>query len=907
MIKEAYSTAIADLTSSLQLDPHRGLTAAEVLRQRAACGANVLPKVPTRSVFAIVLGQFLSPLIYLLLTAAVASAFLGDVKDAAVIAVVVIFNAIIGAIQEGRAERSLAALRQLSALKARVLRDGEACEIEASDVVVGDVVLLAEGDAVPSDARLIDTAGLMVTEAGLTGESLPIAKNTEVLAASTALADRSNMVYAGTLVTAGRGSAIVVATGSQNEIGRIASLTERGKAPATQLELKVQAFGHQVVFAACGLFALIVAIGWWRGFSMSEIVLVGISQVVSLVPEGLPVAITIALAVGVQRMARRGTIVRRLPAVESLGSTTVIATDKTGTLTRNEMTVVEIYLPGSGRTLTVDGSGYAPVGGFLHGPVAMSPQVDLELTELLRCIALCNDASLVPPETASGVWRGLGDPTEVALLTVAAKGGIDAAALRASCPRLGELPFSSEHKLMAVSVEHDGQVSTLLKGAPEAILALGAGGDDLSRVSIMEMAASMADRALRVLACAVLPGYRLESGSALTDLVGKPRLLGLVAQYDPPRTEVKAAIGECHAAGIRLVMLTGDHKKTGMAIARQLGILRDQDLALSGDELDRLDKTIWVETVARAAVFARLRPEQKLQIVEALRARGEVVAMTGDGVNDAPALASADVGIAMGISGTEVAKDAAKVVITDDNFATIVAAVAEGRLVYQNIKKLLIFLLVTSIDEVIILVGAMLGGFSPPLAAVQILWLNLVSEGVLTVNLVMESAEGDEMRRPPRSPKVPLLDRHLLWRMPLMISISSALCLGWFFYRRALGTDPVLVQTETFTLLVVCQWFNVLNCRSAERSVFSRDIFSNHWLIGGLIAANILHILVIYWRPLGDFFHTVPLPWPSALLLGGLASVVLWTEELRKVVARRMAVLTDQRRCVDSGPRSLRS
>jgi Ca2+-transporting ATPase len=826
-------------------------------------------------------------LIYILFVAAVLAVALGHHGDAVVIMAVVLVNALIGSFQEGRAERSMAALRRLSALRVRVHRDGGELVVEARDLVPGDTVLLAAGDAVAADARLIEEAQLQVAEAALTGESVPVSKSVLPMPAATGLADRRCMVYSGTHVTAGRARAVVVATGIHTEVGRIAGLTEGAEEPKTPLEMRLEQFGRALVAAALCLFVLVVVLGLWRELPLAEVLMVAISQMVSMVPEGLPVAMTIALAVGMQRMADRGAIIRRLSAVETLGSTTVICSDKTGTLTRNEMTVVALWLPG-GREIAVSGIGYMPEGGVAEGGTPAN-EADPALHALCSAAALCNDAQLLPPGPDRAGWAVLGDPTEGALLVLARKAGLTLEALRRDAPREAELPFDSDTKLMATRHHMaDAPRRVWVKGAPEAVLRLCAAEGGAALLAARDAAEGMATQALRVLAFATVDDDALDATAGFDALAGRARLLGLVGQIDPPREEVKLSVAECRVAGIRPIMVTGDHKLTGLAIARELGIARDGDRAVDGPELERMGEADLRDALPGIAVFARVQPAQKLRIVEALQSRGEVVAMTGDGVNDSPALARADVGVAMGITGTEVAKSAAKIVITDDNFATIVGAVQQGRVVYANLKKVILYLFATSLAEVLVLLLALVGGFPLPLAAVQILWINIVTEGTVTVNLVMDPADGDEMQRAPVRRDDRLLGAELLKRVALMTPLIAAVTFGWFAWRLEHGAALEIVRTETFTVLAMCQWFNVLNCQSASASALGLRIVRNRWLLGGLTLSVLLQALVLYAPPMNALFHTVPLPPDSLLPLLGLASAVLWAEEARKLWARTL-------------------
>ncbi len=868
----------------LQSDLRKGLSREEAARRLAAYGENALPEAEKRSLVRLFFSQFQSPLIYILFIAAALAMLLGKHGDALVILAVVFVNAIIGAVQEGRAERSMAALQRLAALRVRVIRDGVEQTIESRQLVPGDLLALAAGDAVGADARLIESFSVESGEASLTGESLPVAKTTGVLPDSTLLADRANMVFSGTHLTAGRGRALVVATGLATEVGKIASLTTSAEEPDTPLQIRIAQFGRYLVAAALAMFVIVLGLGLMRGLPFTDIFMVAVSQMVSMVPEGLPVAMTIALAVGMQRMAARGTIVRRLAAVETLGSTSVICSDKTGTLTRNEMTVTTVWLP-DGRTLSVTGSGYAPEGELLeNGGLAVDGG---GIRDLLEAAALCNDARLVPPDREDSRWRPLGDPTEAALLTLAMKGGFDPDTLNRHWPRWGEIPFDSASKMMATGhVDENGSHRVFLKGAPEALLGL-CSLDGAQRRRVLKQAESMAGQALRVLAIGMVPDTELDPDAGFRQFHGKLTLLGLVGQMDPPREEVKAAVAECQAAGIRPVMVTGDHKTTGLAIARLLGIAKENDRAVDGWELEQMPEQELRRDLDHIAVFARVYPAQKLRIVEAFQSRRQVVAMTGDGVNDAPALARADVGVAMGITGTEVAKSAARIVISDDNFSTIVKAVEEGRLVYRNLKKVILYLFATSMAEIAVLMLALLLGYPLPLAAVQILWINIITEGTVTVNLIMEPPEGDEMRRRPVPMGEPLLNKALLKRIVLMTPAMALSTFGFFVWRLSSGVPFELVQTETFTVLAVCQWFNVLNCESETRSSLSLGLIRNKWLLGGVSLGILLQVAVVYLPSLNTLFHTTPIPAGDYPVIIAAASLVLWIEEIRKFLVRR--------------------
>ena len=888
-----HSLPVEEALASIVSHPLQGLTTPEAHQREQRFGRNSLPEGKQISLLRIFLSQFRSPLIYLLLMAGVIAQSLGHTTDAIVISVVVLLNAVIGTLQENRAERSLEGLRQLTPRQARVIRDGRQQILPASALVPGDILLLEAGDAVPADSRLCESANLQVTEAALTGESVPIAKSTRPVARELPVAERTNMVYAGTHVTAGRAHAVVVATGLATEIGDIAKLTQAASDGQTPLERRIAELGRMIMVLAAICFGLVIAIGSWRGMAFGDIVMIAISQVVGMIPEGLPVAMTVALACGVTRMARRHAVVRRLSAVETLGSTTVICSDKTGTLTRNEMTVTTIGLVDGAqvRTLIVSGVGYAPHGAIETDRVNESVADNIHLKRLLAAATLCNDANLAPPQADTRDWRPLGDPTEAALLTLALKAGLDIERLRAEQPRQNEIPFDAVTRAMLTQHQTETGSRLLIKGAPEVIFQLWQEPIESElRHAALQVAQSMAEQYLRVLAFAMIDPGHLMPHATINEFTGKAQLLGLIGQMDPPRLEARDSVAKCRAAGIRPIMITGDHKLTATAIARQLGIFTANETVMDGSELERLSDRELAANLDSIAAFARIRPAQKLRIVAALQQRGEIVAMTGDGVNDAPALSQADVGIAMGRTGTEIAKEAAKIVITDDNFATIVTAIEEGRVVYRNIKKALLLLLSTSAAEVVTLLLALLLGYPAPFSAIQILWNNLVTEGLITINLVMEPAEGDEMRRPAISPREPLLTRIMLIRLTSMLTSIVIVTLGWYLYRTASGIPHQQVQTETFTLLAICEWYNVLNCRSESATALRWDVLRNPWLLAGLLAGNLLQVAVVYWSPLGSIFRTTPLGLSEVVTLGLTGSLVLWIEECRKFLARRWSL-----------------
>lgn len=890
--KSWHALTADEVLKSLISSSQKGLSWDEVKSRQKQCGLNELPKTKTPSFLRIFLRQFKSPLIYLLLIAVCIAFAIGHKVDAQVILVVLLINALIGSLQERRAKISMEALKNLTHTVVKVLRNQKEELIDAKELVPGDILFLNEGDAVGADARLISVSSLQVSEASLTGESMPVWKKVPQLPIDTSLADRTNMVYAGTHIAKGKGKAVVIATGIQTEIGQIATLTQATSKLVTPLEGKIAHFSKYILVAAFFVFTSVILIGLAQKLSFPEIFMIALSQVVSMVPEGLPVAMTVALSVGMQRMARRNALVRKLDAVETLGSTNIICTDKTGTLTRNEMTVTEIMLS-QGRKIKVTGAGYSPVGEFIEHENKIDPKIDENLAEFFAAAVLCNDAKY-DLNTDRSSWKIIGDPTEVSLLTLVQKGGTDPEEIRGLFKRLAEIPFDSETKMMAVLVERDGIKKIYIKGAPEAILKLCStikGAENNISIDpkiinhLKQEEVDMAARALRLLAFAVIENPKMDLTGGWESLKGHACFLGITGQFDPPRPEVKAAVHACRSAGIRPIIVTGDHKITGLAVAKMLNIAEEGEVAIDGQELSLISDEDLQAKLHQISVFARVHPAQKLRIVKAWQQNNAVVAMTGDGVNDAPALAKADVGVAMGITGTEVAKEAARIVITDDNFATIVYAIEEGRIVFRNLKKLLLYLVSTGLTELVVLYIALIFGFPLPLAAVQILWINLITDGVLSLPMILEPSEGDEMKYPPISRDEPLINKQILTRMAFMVPAMAASTLFYFIYRLSSNIPFAQVQTGTFTVLAVCQWFNALNCRSERRSAF-KGLLTDHRLLFALFVGNILHMGVVFLPPLNRIFHTVPMPISEVFLIGSVASLVLWVEELRKLWVR---------------------
>jgi P-type Ca2+ transporter type 2C len=745
---------------------------------------------------------------------------LGHGIESIVIAIIVLFAVVLGFVQEYRAERAIDALRHMAAPTATVVRDGVEVEIPGRDLVPGDVILLHTGDRIPADGRLLESVNLQVDEAALTGESAPLAKEIHVLEdPALPVGDRSNMVHAGTAATYGRGRALVVATGMQTEFGGIARLLQTVETARTPLQRNLDRVGGVLARIALVVVVLIVAAGLLRGQPPMEMLIFGIALAVAVVPEALPAVVTISLAIGVQRMVRRNALIRRLPAVETLGSTSVICSDKTGTLTRDEMTVRRLSC--AGRTYSVSGAGFVPEGTVEADDGA--PSDDGVLRAMLGAAVLASDAQLT--RTAEGAWEVRGDPTEGALLVAASKVGLDKAVVDAGAPRVAEIPFTSESKRMTTVHESDGRSTACAKGAPEVITAacdffLAADGvrplGEARRREILEEAHRMATDALRVLAVATKPD------TTIADAECGMTFLGLAGMIDPPRPEAADAIAVCGDAGIRPVMITGDHPVTARAVAAELGLLRDGGRVLTGPELDAMNDDELRRAVEEIAVYARVSPTHKLRVVSAWQAQGYITAMTGDGVNDAPALKKADIGIAMGVTGTDVAREAAAMTLTDDNFASIVAAVEEGRGVFGNIKKYLMYLLSSNIGEIGLMAGATLLGLPLPLTAVQILYVNLATDGLPALALAVDPPEADLMRRRPRDARGGIFTRPVLALMALGGLWSTMVNLGVFTWALSTGRSLEEAMTMTFVSLVLIQFFKAYNFRSDRHSVLNR-------------------------------------------------------------------------------------
>ena len=871
----------------LAVDPTRGLTEAEAAERLSRHGPNRPRLRPGRGPLLRFLDQLVQPLVAVLVAAGLVTAFLGEWVDAGVILGVVLVNAVVGFVQEGRAAAALAALARAVASEATVLREGERRRLDAARLVPGDVVWLAAGDKVPADLRLLQGKDLRLVESALTGESLPADKLPGlVMAADTPLADRRNMAYTGTHVAAGQGHGLVIATGDATETGRIAGLIAETPGLSTPLTRKMARFAQWLLVVILACAAVTFAVGVLRGESAYAMFMAAVALAVGAIPEGLPAAMTITLAIGVARMARRRAIIRKLPAVETLGSTTVICSDKTGTLTENAMTVRALWA--GGRRFGVSGQGYGregrvdlPEGGALDGA----------LRETLLAGVLCNDAGL---RHADHHWHITGDPTEAALLVAARKAGLDETTLRAVFPRLDELPFDADRQTMATLHEIEGERVVYVKGALERLLPacaamLDSGGREVAvaGAAIEAEARDWARQGLRVLALAHahVPGT---SSLAPESLHQGLVFLGLAGMLDPPRPRAIASVKACHAAGVAVKMITGDHPDTALAIARQLGIAGAGSGVLSGRELARLDPAGLARAVRQVDVFARVAPEQKLRLVEALQAGGEVVAMTGDGVNDAPALKQADIGVAMGLSGTEVAKEAADMVLTDDNFASIEAAVEEGRGIFDNLVKFITWTIPTNAGEGLVIVAAILAGVTLPITPLQILWINMTTAVLLGLTLAFEPPEQGIMRRPPRPPGAPILDRVLVWRIVLVGVLMLLGAFGLFLLELDRGASLAQARTVAANVFVMVALVYLFNCRSLTRSVFSVGLASNRWIWLGSGLMLALQLAFTYLPLCNALFHTAPIDARAWLGIAAFALASGLVVGLEKALRRRL-------------------
>ena len=896
----------------LETDSERGLADREAERRRAELGPNELPEAPPPSLAKLFLSQFTSVIVWVLIGAAILSGLLEDWLDAAAILAIVLLNGILGFIQEFRAEQSLAALRKMSVATAGVIRDGVIRSIPARELVSGDLILLEAGDRIPADARLIYTTNFQTQEASLTGESTPVQKDAGVIAgADVPLAERMNMAFMGTVAVSGKARALVVATALRTELGRIAAMIQKAseaERAETPLQHRLEQFGYTLLWLALGVVTVVFVLGYLRGEPAVLMLLTAVSLAVAAVPEGLPAVVTITLALGVTRMVKRHALIRKLPAVETLGSATVICSDKTGTLTKNEMTVTRLFA--GDRVFEVTGEGYEPVGQIsealgvrgeasFHNPLPLTPHplrpLPPALRDLLTAAVLCNGAMLRQEE---GTWRILGDPTEGALLVAAAKAALTIETLASAYDFLGEVPFDPERKMMTIVRRTPDGPAAYVKGAPDVLLrhcthwlAMDGTTEPITesvRAAILDANASFAHQALRVLAIAHRRLDREPDAYRAQELEDRLVFLGLAAMKDPLRPEAKAAVQACHDAGIRTVMITGDHKDTATAIAEELRGMKEPILSLSGMELDRLSDDELVRTVEQVAVYARVSAEHKLRIVNAWKARGAIVAMTGDGVNDAPAVKAADIGVAMGVTGTDVTKEAADMVVTDDNFASIAAAVEEGRGIFDNIRKTVHFLLSCNVSEVLVMLFATLIGLPLPLLPIQILWMNLVTDGFPALALAVDPKSPDLMKQPPRRPEARLLDGGTLLAIGAQGIMLGAISLGAFAYcLYGLHQEVEQARTVAFTVMVIAQLVHAFNCRSERLSLFQVGMWTNRPLLLAFSLSLGIQVAVLTVPAAAPIFKVAPLPIEDWALMGAMGLLPFLIMELIKVLRRR--------------------
>jgi cation-transporting ATPase F len=884
-----HNQSLDTLTKGLQIDVQQGLTDIQAEQRLKQHGLNRLTPQRGKSPLRLLFEQVNQPLVYILLIAAAITGFLEEWVDSSVIFGVVLVNTIIGFIQESNALKAIDALSRVLTVKATVLRNGQRRSISANELTVGDVVFLQSGDKVPADLRLLQIRELQIDESALTGESVPVEKKLATLSEDTLLADRFNMAYSSTLVTYGSGAGVVVEVGDHTEIGRINSLLSSTIELETPLTIKIAQFSKLLLWVILGLAAVTFLIGVWRGQSLLDMFMASVALAVGAIPEGLPAALTITLAIGVSRMAKRNAIIRKLPAVETLGSTTVICSDKTGTLTQNQMTVQSLYA--GGEFFDITGSGYTPDGDIgLNGKTIVQQHFPA-LMECMKAGLLCNDARLIAEPNS---WRIEGDPTEGALLVAAHKAGLHQASVCTAHPRLDAIPFESQYQFMA-TLHHNLAIDSrhvYLKGSLESILERCDKAFDpqmqltaLDKALMHQQAERLAAQGLRVLAFAL--GDHDYDDVNHDQVKGGFIFLGFQAMIDPPRPEAISSIAACYRAGIQVKMITGDHPVTALAIAKQLG-MQHVERVVTGAELQATHETQYPQLVEKCAVYARIAPEQKLQLVQALQTNGHIVAMTGDGVNDAPALRQANIGVAMGLGGTEVAKEAAAMVLTDDLFSTIAAAVEEGRGVFDNLIKFIVWTLPTNGGEGLVISAAIFANVALPITPVQILWINMSTAVLLGLMLAFEPKEPNLMSRKPRDPQQPILNGVLIFRICLVSTLMLMGAFGLFEWELARGESLASARTVAANVFVFCEMFYLFNCRSLEYSMFHVGVFSNLWVIVGALTMTLLQLLFTYWPPMQKLFGTAAFSSGEWLLILGVATSVYLIVGLEKLMRRRL-------------------
>ncbi|MFD0867608.1 cadmium-translocating P-type ATPase [Chlamydia abortus] len=907
--KKWYQMSVDETLQLLETDSGQGLTQAEAEKRRAAVGDNVLAEGKKISPVTLFLNQFKDFMVLVLMGATLISGLLGEYLDAITIIAIILMNGVLGFIQEFRAERSLQALKELSAPTAKVIRDGNLLHLAAVELVPGDIVLLESGDRVPADVRWLAANGLYVEESALTGESVPVSKMEERLVGEELpVGDQRNLGFKGTLITRGTARGVVIRTGMETEMGKIADLIQNTEEMQTPLQYRLEQLGKILILVALGLTVMVVVAGLTHGQPAYGMFLAGVTLAVAAIPEGLPAIVTIALAMGVQRMIKRKAIVRKLPSVETLGCASVICSDKTGTLTQNKMTVTHIWL--GGRLLEVTGEGYEPKGEIVYEGKKLDAAREPMLDRFLKVAAYCNNARLVEirPQESKGkkakgeeaaTWNINGDPTEGALVVLSAKAGILNSSEPGETERIKEFPFDSERKRMSVVVSDSGGRVIYTKGAPDMLIERCnyvlwdnkvIPFTNTMKQKVLAANEGMAKSALRVLGMAYRELKSADSCQSEEDAEKNLVFIGLAGMIDPPRKEVREAIHKCKKAGIRTVMITGDHQTTAEAIAKQLGMLPANGLVVNGAQLSSMSDQQLDKSVEQIYVYARVSPEHKLRIVKALQKKGHVVAMTGDGVNDAPAIKAADIGISMGITGTDVSKEASALILSDDNFATIVAAIEEGRGIYENIRKFIRYLLASNVGEILTMFLAMMAGLPLPLVPIQILWVNLVTDGLPAMALGVDQAEKDLMQQKPRPARENIFARRLGWKI-----ISRGVLIGlctlaafWLTLRQNPG-DPghlMKAQTVTFATLVMAQLIHVFDCRSS-RSIFHRNPLQNKYLVLSVLSSIVLLLGVVYIEALQPIFKTVSLNFADWVLVLIMASIPTFLMGLGSIMSGR--------------------
>ena len=885
-----YQLEVNDVAKKLSSDPANGLSKNLAQKRLEEHGPNELVGKEGTSLWEMLLDQFKDFLVIILIVASLVSIAVGEVADSIVIIIIVILNAVLGVTQERRASKALEALKQMASPKAKVIRDGHISEVPSRELVPGDLVILETGDYIPADVRLVESINLKIEEASLTGESVPVEKEAqEILDGEVPIGDRHNSGFMGTVVTYGRGRGMVVETGMKTEIGQIAAMLESFEEDETPLQKKLTEFGKILGNICIAVVVIVFVLGLIRQEPLLKMFMTSVSLAVAAIPEGLPAIVTIVLALGMKRMINRHAIVKKLHAVESLGSVTTICSDKTGTLTKNEMTVVSAYT--GHKIFTVSGKGYAPIGEFYLNKDKINPRDDADLSLLLKICALNNDSRLekdIEKGKDEAVWRLMGDPTEGSLLVAAMKASFNLQELCTYNQRVQEIPFDSERKRMTTFNANPEKKNfhAFVKGAPDMVLALCTrlyqngqitAISDKDRQAISKANSDMAHQSLRVLAFAYRDIDSVPEKPTPEAIETDLTFVGLVGMIDPARPEAIEAIKVCKAAGIRPVMITGDYKDTAVAIAKELGIIESEAGAMTGAELDKINDAELTKAVKKVSVFARVSPAHKVKIVEAFKSNGEITAMTGDGVNDAPALKRADIGVAMGITGTDVAKETAEMILTDDNFASIVSAVEEGRVIYSNIRKFIFFLLSCNVGEILIIFFAMLFGWPIPLEPIQLLWLNLVTDAFPALALGMEAAEPNIMRRPPRDPKSPIIDRTMMWGIILQSIAMTVAVLGIFRYVLTTSDNLRLAENYAFVTLIISELLRSYTARSEIYSIFKIGFFTNKYILGGTLLSFVMVLVVLYIPFLQPIFGTIPFKpnqWILAIIFAIIPSIV---------------------------------